>query len=197
VKFDNAGTVLGSLALRWGIRFKDQPPLPGYARFGGDWLQDWDENSAALPDVRLAQGVVEATGPLPAIDALSLLGPGEIVVETGRDGRYPARPGTVHVAEKSPERLLLDVDAPDPTFLFVLRGFWTHRTVRLDGRLVDPVPAQLAFSAIAIPAGKHAVDWRERVPGSEVSRFGPILFGLAAAGLLVRERRRLASRAES
>ena len=197
VKFDNAGTVLGSLALRWGIRFKDQPPLPGYARFGGDWLQDWDENSAALPDVRLAQGVVEAAGPLPAIDALSLLGPGEIVVETGREGRYPARPGTIHVAEKSPERLLLDVDAPDPTFLFVLRGFWTHRTVRLDGRLVDPVPAQLAFSAIAIPAGKHAVDWRERVPGAEVSRFGPILFGLAAAGLLIRERRRLASRAES
>jgi hypothetical protein len=197
VKFDNAGTVLGSLALRWGIRFKDQAPLPGYARFGGDWLQDWDENSAALPDVRLAQGVVETTGPLAAIDVLSLLRPGEIVVETGRTERYSARPATVRVSEKSPDRLRLNVDAPDPTFLFVLRGFWTHRTVRLDGRLVDPVPAQLAFSAIAIPAGKHVVDWREQLPGWEVSRFGPVLFGLVAAGLLVRERRLLAGGGES
>jgi hypothetical protein len=190
VKFDNAPDVLGSLALRWGVRFREQEALPGYARFGGDWLQDWDENAAALPDVRLSPGVVEETGPLPAIDVLSRLRPGEIVVETGREERYSARPGTVHVLEKSPERLLLDVDAPDPTFLFVLRGFWTHRTVRLDGKLVDPVPAQLAFSAIAIPAGKHVVDWRERVPGWEVSRFGPVLFGLATAGMLVRQRRR-------
>ena len=198
VKFDNAGTVLGSLALRWGIRFKDQAPLPGYVRFDGDWLQDWDENSAALPDVRLAQKVVEATGPLPAIDVLSLIRPGEIVVETGRERRYSARPGTVRISEKSPERLRLVVDAPDPTFLFVLRVFWTHRTVRLDGQIVDPLPAQLAFSAIAIPAGVHDVDWRERVPGGRVSRFGPVLFGLAAAGLAIREkRRRSAARVES
>jgi hypothetical protein len=194
VKFDNAATLLGGLALRWGIRFRDQEPLPGYSRFGGDWLQDWDENSAALPDVRLARGVVEKTGALPAVAALSRLQPGEIVVETGRERRYSARSGRVRVSETSPERLLLNVDAPDPTFLFVLRGFWSHRTVRLDGRLVDPVPAQLAFSAIAIPGGQHVVDWRERVPGSEVSRFGPVLFVLAAAGLLVRERRGRASR---
>ncbi len=190
VKFDNAATLFGSLALRWGVRFREQEPLRGYRRFGGDWLQDWDENGAALPDVRLVRGVVEERGPLPALDVLSRLRPGEIAVETGRERRYSARAGTVRVSERSPERLRLDVDAPDPTFLFVLRGFWSHRTVRLDGRVVDPVPAQLAFSAIAMPAGKHSVDWRERVPGWGASRFGPVLFGLAAAGLFFRERRR-------
>ena len=197
VKFDNAAAVLGGLSLRWGIRYRDQEPLPGYSRFGGDVLQDWDENGAALPDVRLAPEVVEVAGALPAVAALSRLQPGEIVVETGRERRFSARAGTVRISEKSPERLLLTVRAPDPTFLFVLRGFWSYRTVRLDGRPVDPVPAQLAFSAIAIPAGEHVVDWRENVPGAEVARVGPVLFVLAAAGILVRERRRRASRRSS
>ena len=196
VQFENAPTLLGSLALRWGIRYRDQEPLPGYAPIGGDVLQDWDDNGAALPDIRLARGVVEEAGPLPAVGALSLLRPGDVVVETGRQWRAAARGGTVRISEKTPERLLLTVNAPDPTYLFVLRGFWTHRIVRVDGRPVDPVPAQLAFSAIPIPAGEHAVDWREKLPGWEVSRFGPLLFVLAAAGLLVRERRRRAARRE-
>ena len=62
---------------------------------------------------------------------------------------------------------------------------------------MDPVPAQIAFSAIAIPEGEHVVDWREGVPGWEVSRLGPVLFVLAVAGLLLRDRRRRASRGES
>jgi len=194
---ENAAALFGSLSLRWGIRYRDQEPLPGYSRFGGDWVQDWDQNAEALPDVRLARGVCEETGGLEAMNALSRLRTGEIVVETGRRRRYAAGTGTVWISEKNPERIRLTLDAPDPTFLFVLRCFWTHRTVRLDGRLVEPVPAQLAFSAISIPAGRHSVDWRERVPGSDVSRFGPVLYALAAAGLLVRERGGRARREES
>jgi hypothetical protein len=197
VKFDNAATLLGSLALRWGIRYRDQEPLPGYTRGGGDWLQDWDENAAALPDVRLARGIVEEAGALPAVSRLSQLQPGDIVVETGRQWRTSARPGTVRVSERSAERLLLTVNAPDSTYLFVLRGFWSHRTVRLDGRPVEPVPAQLAFTAIPIPAGEHVVDWRENLPGGGMSRLGPVLFVLAAAALLLRERRRAAIRSQA
>ena len=197
LNFENAAPLFGSLSLRWGIRYRDQDPLPGYSRFGGNWIQDWDQNGEALPDVRLASGVLEETGALEAVNDLSRLRTGEIVVETGRRRRYAAGAGTVRISEKSPERIRMTVDAPDPTFLFVLRGFWTHRTVRLDGRLVEPVPAQLAFSAIAIPAGRHVVDWRERVPGSETSRFGPVLYALAAAALLLRERGGRAGREES
>jgi len=61
--------------------------------------------------------------------------------------------------------------------------------VLLDGRETDPVPAQLAFTAVAVPAGEHRVDWRERAPGWEASRWGPALFAAAAAWLLARERR--------
>ncbi|HEY3205304.1 MAG TPA: hypothetical protein VGL03_16770, partial [Thermoanaerobaculia bacterium] len=59
------------------------------------------------------------------------------------------------------------------------------RTVRVDGREVSCVPAQLAYSAIPVPQGAHRIDWREEIPGFSVSRWGPVLFA-AIAGLLVR-----------
>jgi hypothetical protein len=54
---------------------------------------------------------------------------------------------------------------------------------------VDAVPAQLAFSAVAIPAGRHTVEWREEVPGLEVSRLGPLVAAVLLAFLLYRNRR--------
>ncbi len=47
---------------------------------------------------------------------------------------------------------------------------WRHRVVLLDSREVDVVPAQLAFSAIPVPAGSHRIEWRESFPGWSVSR---------------------------
>jgi hypothetical protein len=89
----------------------------------------------------------------------------------------------VKILERTPERLRLEADAPDATWLFVLRGFFTYRTVLLDGKPVECFPAQLAFSAIRMPAGKHRVEWIERVPGGRLSRFGPVLFILIAIGI--------------
>ena len=40
-----------SLALRFGVRFRDQEPVAGYRRFGGDAFRSWDENPAALADI--------------------------------------------------------------------------------------------------------------------------------------------------
>jgi hypothetical protein len=47
--------------------------------------------------------------------------------------------------------------------------------VLLDGAGVEDVPAQLAFSAVRVPAGRHRIDWKEEVPGWKISRFGPLL----------------------
>jgi hypothetical protein len=60
----------------------------------------------------------------------------------------------------------------------------------VDGRPVEAVPAQLAFSAVPISAGRHRVEWDECLPGWDVSRFGPVLFGMIAVGLLVARSRR-------
>jgi len=86
--------------------------------------------------------------------------------------------------------LTLDLDAPDPTWLFVLRSFWPYRTLELDGSPVEAVPAQLGFSAVPIPAGRSRLVWREELPGIRISRWGPLVFGMIVAGLLVAHSRR-------
>jgi hypothetical protein len=182
----------GSLALRWGIRYRDQPPLPGYHRFRGEGITDWDEHERAYPDIRLLEKWREETGAIPALNILPHLTAGEIVIESGSRVAGSARPGRLRLLEKTPERLSVETDTEDPTWLFVLRGYWSYRTVLLDGRRVEDAPAQLAFSAVRVPAGRHRIDWRERVPGAYVSRFGPVLFVLFAAGCLFRGRRRSA-----
>ncbi len=184
-----AGRALfSSVGLRYAIRYRDQDPLPGFARFGGDALQAWDENVEALPEIRRVVGWREAPNAVAALGQLPALSPTEVVLETGRSGEGRAAPGSVNVEEKTPERLDLTTDAPEAGWLFVLRGFWSFRDVRVDGRPVEPVPAQLAFSAIPVPAGRHRVTWKEKVPGASFSFAGPLLFAAAAAGTVLRRR---------
>jgi len=148
----------------------------------------WDVLEPAFPDIRLATRWREESGSLAALDAIREIAPGELLLETGRRASGSARPGRIAILEKSPARLRLSVEAPDPTWLFVLREYWSHRRIRLDGREVEAVPAYLAFSAVPVPAGRHGIDWQEGVPGGRVSRFGPLLAGAVIAVLLVRGR---------
>jgi hypothetical protein len=186
--------LFGSLALRWAIRFRDQDPLPGYRPSGGDTLQEWDELPSALPAIRLVEAWREESSALAALNTVPRLTASEVVLETGRRVSGRARPGTLRVLGDRPETLLAEVNSPDPTWLFVLRGYWPYRTVEVDGRPVEAVPAQVAYSAIAVPAGRHTIEWNERVPGLEVSRWGPLLFAPLAIGLIARDRRRRSRR---
>jgi hypothetical protein len=180
----------GGLALRFGVRFPDQRPLPGYRRVGGDVLQDWDEHEAPLPAIRMVERWKTTAGGVPALKEIGLLDPGEVLIETGRtEGLRTARRGTVRVVRDEPERLVVETSAPDPTWLFVLRGYWTYRSIRLDGRPVEASPAQIAFSVVPVPPGVHSIDWQELVPGGESSFWGPVLFLLVAAALAIRGRR--------
>jgi hypothetical protein len=179
----------GSFALRWGLRFRDQKPIAGYRRFDGDVRQDFDEMTDALPDIRLVPGWVEEPGVLEALTRLPRLRAGEAVIETGRRARGIAGSGIVHVLEKEPERLVVETVTSDPTWLFVLRGFWNYRDVSVDGLPVAPVPAQVAFSAVPVPAGRHRVEWRELLPGSGFSLYGPPLWALISAWIVVRSRK--------
>ncbi len=178
--FRDSAPFFGNLSLRFGIRKTIQPPVSAFRRIGGDPLQDWDELSPASADIRLATEWREEANPLAALSSLPKMAAGELLLETGRAASGRARPGTLKILEKSPGRLRILCDAPDPTWLFVLRDFWSHRTVEIDGGEVDAVPAYLAFSAVPIPAGRHRVEWRERIPGIALSKWGPVFFLLAA-----------------
>ncbi len=183
----DAQAFYGALSLRWAIRFRDQQGLAGFHRVGGDALMDWDEHERPYPEIRLLTSWVEETGALPAASGLPLLKSGQVVIESGLRSLGSARPGRLRILERNPERLRLEAQAPDPTWLFVLRGYWNYRTVLVDGRPADDFPAQLAFSAVRVPAGLHTIEWSERIPGAAVSRWGPLLFALAAL-LLASER---------
>ena len=183
-----SAALFGSVGLRWSVRYRDQAPLPGYRRIGGDAAQDWDELPGALPEVRLLQRWREETGPVAALDVLRRAVPDEVVIETGARREGTAPPGSIRRLETTPERLVVQVEAAAATWLFVLRGYWSHRTIRLDGAEIAQAPAQLAFSAIPIPPGRHLVEWEERVPGLRISAWGPVLFAFAAGALLLRTR---------
>ena len=189
-RFPDSGAFFGNVCLRWGIRMRRQPAVSDYRQVGGDAVLAWDELRPAYPDVRLATAWKEETGSLDALGAIEQMAPGELLLETGRHGSGSARPGRIRILEKSPDRLRLETECADATWLFVLRDFWIHRSIQLDGKAVEAVPAYLAFSAVALPAGRHAIDWRERVPGLNVSRFGPIAAGLAFGLLAIADRRR-------
>jgi len=176
----------GALALRWGIRLRGEEALPGYHPIHSDALVSWDEHRRAFPDIRLAVKWREQTDAVAAWKAIPQLTDGEIVIESGSRAEGSARPGRLSVVEKTPERLVIETMTPDPTWLFVLRAYWNYRTVLLDGRPIEDVPAQLAFSAVAVPAGRHRIDWSEDVPGAPVSRWGSVLFAIAAVGILAR-----------
>ncbi len=190
IGYRDSARFFGTVGLRFGIRYRDHEAVAGYLPVGGDALQIWDEHVRAFPDTRLLERWREVPGPLQALSTISQLGEGEVAIESGAPAAGAARPGTVRIIEKSPERIVAELDAPDPTWLFVLRAYWPYRTILLDGRRVEAQPAQLAFSAVPIPPGRHRLVWQEHLPGLRLSAWGTALFGMIAAGLAVAHWRR-------
>src|SRR5262249_40887515 len=141
-------------------------------------------------DIRIVPRWREAPNAVSALGLLPGLSGDEVVLETGRAASGVSPGGSVRILEKSPELLSLATSSSAPAWLFVLRGFWSYRDVRVDGRPVHPVPAQLAFTAIALPPGEHRVVWREEIPGIRFSWIGPVLFAVAAVTVLPRRRGR-------
>jgi hypothetical protein len=175
-RYRESSAFFSTLALRWGIRYCNQAPVAGFRRFGGDGMQDWDELPGAYPDIRLLEEWNEEDDVHKIISEIFRASQGAVVLESGASRVGHARPGRVAVIERSPELLRLETTSPDPTWLFVVRGYWPYRRITIDGRAAEAVPAQIAFSALAVPAGRHRVEWREFVPGAEASRWGPIAF---------------------
>jgi hypothetical protein len=185
-----SGNLFGAIALRWGIRYRDQRPVSvRFRRIGGDGLQDWDENQERFADIRVPQKWREEPTSPSALQALATLAPGEVVIESGSRGAGGCDAGPVRVVTREPGRLIFDTVSPVPAWVFVVRAFWSARSVRVDGVPVETFPAQLAFTAFRIPAGRHRVEWIERAPGLRLSGWGPALFGVAAAGILFRRKR--------
>ncbi len=186
----DSGPFFSTLSMRYAIRFRDQQPIAGFRRFGGDAFRSWDENPGALPDIRLASSWREASGPVDALGTLPGLPAEEIVVETGERGA-PGTRGRGSCASAKEVRSVFSSRRrprirPGSSSSAATGAIGPSRSTELP---VETYPAQLAFTAVPVPEGAHRIEWRERAPGLEISRYGPLAGVLL---LLVTARRRRA-----
>jgi uncharacterized membrane protein YfhO len=54
----------------------------------------------------------------------------------------------------------VDVNASDAGHVFLSEPFYPQRRAFVDGRPVEAVEANLAFTAVPVPAGRHLVELR-------------------------------------
>ena len=92
--------------------------------------------------------------------------PREEVVFVGR-GTPPATPGCTGSVTPSEVALRpeqeLEVDAGCDGFVVLAIAYQPGLEVDVDGKRADLLPAEVVFSAVRVPAGRHVVKWRYRV----------------------------------
>jgi hypothetical protein len=110
-----------------------------------------------------------------------LLDPGfnpsaEVVVASGAElSAAPGFESRARLLEARPDRVVLEAETSAPGVVVLLEGFDPGWRVRLDGQPAELLRANLAFRAVAVPAGRHRIEMTYRPWG--------LLAGLAAAGL--------------
>lgn len=92
--------------------------------------------------------------------------------------------GTVDVSvmDRPDGRVSARVDAPADGFVFFSEPSYSERQASIDGRDVPALKANLAFMAVAVPAGQHDVELRYR-PASFY--LGSLISGMTAIGYVV------------
>lgn len=141
-------------------------------------------NPDALPRARLVGRPVYVADRAAAIAALMSLGTEarqRVIVE---DPDQPisvdaSAEGSVEIVEDDPERVVVHVETPSPTYLVLADTFDSGWSARLNGEPVPVRPAYIAFRAIAVPAGRHEIIFRYSPQG-----FGKGL-AITSLGLLV------------
>lgn len=116
-----------------------------------------------VPPVRFVSRVVREPGPLAAstrflrerapVDAAVLSAPGETLVpSTGRVLRVSDRPDRLEVE--------VEVEGPAAGYLFIARPLVTARRCTIDGRSVAVDDANVGFTGLTVPPGRHVVHLR-------------------------------------
>lgn len=145
-------------------------------------------NTGALPRARLMGRPVYVETQQAAVAALDRLGTAvrdRLVVED------PTRPlsaespssGTATVTRDLPELVAVQTRSPGPAYLVLADAFDPGWSATLDGRPAEIRPAYVAFRAVFVPPGNHAVVFRYRPAGFALGRNASAC-GLVAALVL-------------
>lgn len=133
-------------------------------REGSTWRYVLRDDSAANiralvsdPSVEDTSGIERATGTAIADDEPRLAAL-EKMVSPGECGRGA---DVAVVTRDNPDgRIDVDVNAPAPGLLFLSEPYYSERRAFVDGSPVEVQKANLAFSLVAVPAGRHRVTLR-------------------------------------
>lgn len=148
--------------------------LSSLGRVGDAWLY---RNEDALPRAWLASSLLVVDDEAAASAAMAaLVRPGatprtRAVVE-GRIGRWApgplvelgSQPGTARLTRDEPEQVEVTVSAAHDGVLVLADTWMPGWSADVDGVPVPLRPADLAFRAVAVPAGEHSVRFRYESP---------------------------------
>jgi hypothetical protein len=111
----------------------------------------------------------------------------EVVLPEGTarppDPRFHARIGR---CEAGPDRMRVEVDTDREAWLVLTESFAPGWRARVDGRAAPVLPANVAFRAVAVPAGRHEVRLRYAPTAALVGLTLSGLTSLLALGLAAR-----------
>jgi len=158
-------------------------------------------NSTVLPRARLVGKPVYAADRQAATAALARLkreARDRVIVED------PARPlapdaeaaGSAEITTDLPERVVVSVDARTPAYLVLADTFDPGWSATVDGEPAPIVPAYVAFRAVYVGPGSHAVEFQYRPAGFAAGLAVSSIGALVVLGLLVRPSRNVGATAD-
>jgi hypothetical protein len=112
----------------------------------------------------------------------------EVVLAEGQemDGAADLFTGTSRLVELRPDRVRIEAELSRPGFVVLVDGYDPGWRAEIDGRAAPVLRANVAFRAVAVPAGRHIVDYRYRptsiAVGAAISA-SALLLGLGYAAL--------------
>jgi hypothetical protein len=148
----------------------------------------------AVPDTRPRTYAVGSVRVAPGLAAFRrLVEPGfdpsrEIILDEA--GPYDTNDGLVGVSRmvsREPDRVRIEAEMARPGYVMLLDQFSPGWQATIDGQETKPLRANLVFRAVAVPRGRHTIEWTYRPPaafiGLGVAAMTAVLcFGLLVAG---------------
>jgi Bacterial membrane protein YfhO len=159
---------LALLGVRYLLQHPDDPPAAGLTPvYDGPDARIY-RNPAALPRAFLVDRQVVADGADAARETVTARGfPVRAAAVTERPlrglatgGSGTVSPGSARVADYKAERVVVDTDARRPALLVLTDNWFPGWKARVDGRDVPVERVDYLIRGVAVPAGRHRVEFR-------------------------------------
>jgi hypothetical protein len=101
----------------------------------------------------------------------------------GAPGAASSFSGSARLVELRPDRVRIEADLDQPGYVVLVDAYDPNWTATIDGQAGEVRRANLAFRAVAVPAGRHLIDYRYRPRSVVMGLAITVAAALAGAGL--------------